>query len=121
MRDAWVTRDIRVVQRGETTVAAPGRIPASTRPIAVMPASAYLEASMREIPLLRSTNPPALTPMKDSTKNEIQGNAKQAAGKVKETTGKIVNNQNLQARGTNERVEGKIQEKVGEIQKVYEE
>lgn len=59
--------------------------------------------------------------MKDSTKNEIQGNAKQAAGKVKETTGKIVNNEKLEARGINQQAEGKVQEKVGEIQKVFEE
>lgn len=59
--------------------------------------------------------------MKDSTQNKIEGNAKQAAGKVKETTGRIVNNENLEAKGVADQVEGKVQKKVGEIQDVADE
>jgi uncharacterized protein YjbJ (UPF0337 family) len=59
--------------------------------------------------------------MKDSTQNKIEGNAKQAAGKVKETTGRIVNNENLEAKGIADQAEGKVQKKVGQVQDVVEE
>ena len=81
----------------------------------------YFGPSKRKTPLLRLINPQSTITMKDSTKNEIQGNTKQAVGKVKETTGKIVNSENLRARGVNQQVEGKIQEKIGEAQKGYRE
>lgn len=55
--------------------------------------------------------------MKDSTHDHIEGNAKQAAGKVKEVTGRAVNSPNLQTKGIGEQVEGKVQEKAGDIEK----
>lgn len=73
------------------------------------------------IPIRPQTINHLFTPMNDSTKNQIEGNAKQASGKAKEVTGKILNKPGLEARGQNQQVEGKVQEKVGQIQKVFEE
>ncbi len=56
--------------------------------------------------------------MKPSTKNQATGLAKSVAGKVKEVTGKSVGNPRLQAEGQAQKIEGKTQQKVGEIQKV---
>jgi uncharacterized protein YjbJ (UPF0337 family) len=41
-------------------------------------------------------------------------------GKVKETFGKVTNNPNLQADGNAEKNTGKVQKKVGQIEKVFE-
>ena len=41
-------------------------------------------------------------------------------GKIKETAGKVTNNPNLQAEGNAEKNTGKVEEKVGQIEKVFE-
>ena len=56
--------------------------------------------------------------MKTSTKDKVEGTAKNIAGRVKEVTGKAVGNPRLQAAGNAEKVEGQIQKKVGDIKKV---
>ena len=58
--------------------------------------------------------------MKDSTKDQIQGNLHEAKGKVKEKAGRLINDPNLQADGQDEKVAGKVQKKVGQIEKVLE-
>jgi len=58
--------------------------------------------------------------MDSSTKDKIQGKADQAKGMVKEKTGEAIGNPDLRDRGTAERVGGKVQEKVGDIKKVFE-
>jgi uncharacterized protein YjbJ (UPF0337 family) len=58
--------------------------------------------------------------MNSSTEDKIKGTAKEAAGTVKEKTGEAVGNPDLQDRGTAEKVEGKIQKKVGDIKKVFD-
>ncbi len=45
---------------------------------------------------------------------------KEAVGAVKEKTGEAIGNPNLQDRGTAEKVEGKVQQKVGDVKKVFE-
>ena len=57
--------------------------------------------------------------MKSSTKDKIQGTAKEAVGKVKEATGKAIGNPNLQDRGTAQKVAGKVERKVGDVKKVF--
>lgn len=42
-------------------------------------------------------------------------------GKVKEKVGRATNNPRLEDEGTDEKVAGKVQKKVGEVQKVFEE
>jgi len=58
--------------------------------------------------------------MKESTKDKIEGTLHEAKGKVKEEAGKAVGNPDLQDRGTGEKVAGKVQKKVGDIEKVFE-
>jgi uncharacterized protein YjbJ (UPF0337 family) len=57
--------------------------------------------------------------MDSSTKDKIKGNVDQAAGAVKEKAGQATNNPDLQDRGTAQKVGGKVQEKVGEVKKVF--
>jgi uncharacterized protein YjbJ (UPF0337 family) len=58
--------------------------------------------------------------MDSSTHNKVKGTAKEAVGKVKEETGKAIRNQDLEDRGTGEKVGGKVERKVGEVKKVFE-
>jgi uncharacterized protein YjbJ (UPF0337 family) len=57
--------------------------------------------------------------MSSSTHYKIKGTAKEAAGKVKEETGKAIGNPDLQDRGTAEKVAGKVEKKVGDVKKVF--
>ncbi len=57
--------------------------------------------------------------MDSSTKDKIEGKIDQAKGAVKEKTGEVTGNPDLQDRGTAEKAGGKIQEKVGDIKKVF--
>jgi uncharacterized protein YjbJ (UPF0337 family) len=57
--------------------------------------------------------------MDSSTHDKAEGTAKEAFGKVKEETGKAIGNQDLQNRGTAEKVGGKVERKVGDVKKVF--
>ena len=57
--------------------------------------------------------------MKDSTRTRRAATG-DAEGKVKETVGHATNNPNLEAEGHDEKVAGKIQKKVGDVEKVLE-
>ena len=56
--------------------------------------------------------------MKPSTKDEIQGEAHEVKGKVKEKAGQLTNNPALEAEGQDEKVGGKVQKKIGRVEKV---
>ena len=58
--------------------------------------------------------------MKESVKDKVQGAAHEAKGKIKEKVGQATHNPNLEAEGQDENVAGKIQKKVGDIEKVFE-
>ena len=58
--------------------------------------------------------------MTDSTKDQAQGKFHELKGKVKEQVGKAVGNPNLEDQGTAEKVAGKVQKKVGQVEKVFE-
>ena len=58
--------------------------------------------------------------MKDSTKDKAQGTIHEAKGAVKEKVGHATNNPALENEGTDEKVAGKIQKKVGDVEKVFE-
>jgi uncharacterized protein YjbJ (UPF0337 family) len=58
--------------------------------------------------------------MKDSTKDKVKGAAHELKGAVKEKVGKAVGKPDLQDEGTGEKVAGKVQKKVGDIEKVLE-
>jgi uncharacterized protein YjbJ (UPF0337 family) len=58
--------------------------------------------------------------MKDSTKDKVEGAAHEVKGAVKEKLGHATNNPDLEAEGTDEKIAGKVQKKVGDIEKVIE-
>ncbi len=58
--------------------------------------------------------------MKSSTKNNAEGKMHQVKGKIKETVGKVVDNDELENEGKVENAKGKIQEKIGEVEKIIE-
>ena len=48
-------------------------------------------------------------------KDQVEGAGKQAKGAVKDAVGGLTGNEKLQAEGKLDKVEGKVQSKVGEI------
>ena len=58
--------------------------------------------------------------MKDSTKDKIKGTVHEVKGAVKEKVGRATNNPNLEDEGTSEKLGGKVQKKVGDVEKVFE-
>ena len=58
--------------------------------------------------------------MKSSTKDKIKGAFKEGKGKVKEKAGKATGDPDLRDRGTLERAGGKVQRKIGDVKKVFE-
>ena len=49
----------------------------------------------------------------------VEGTAKDAKGKVKEAAGKAVGNPNLRDEGRADQTEGKVQKKIGDVEKVF--
>lgn len=58
--------------------------------------------------------------MKSSTKDKIEGGFREAKGKVKEKAGKATGDPGLRDRGTVEKAGGKVQRKIGDVKKVFE-
>ena len=58
--------------------------------------------------------------MNDSTKDKIVGTVHEVKGAVKEKLGRAKNDPALEEEGTDEKIGGKIQKKVGDIEKVFE-
>ena len=58
--------------------------------------------------------------MNSSNQDKAEGTAKKAMGTIKEKTGEAIGNPDLRDRGTAEKVEGKVQNKVGDVKKVFD-
>ena len=58
--------------------------------------------------------------MKSSKRDNAEGKMHQVKGTIKEVTGRIVGNKDLEGEGKDENTKGKIQEKLGEIKKVVD-
>lgn len=58
--------------------------------------------------------------MKDSTKDKVEGAVHELKGSAKEKVGRATKNPNLEAEGSDEKLGGKIQKKVGDVEKVFE-
>ena len=58
--------------------------------------------------------------MKQSTKDQLEGQLHEVKGKVKEKAGQIVNDPDLEGEGQVENVTGKVQKKIGKIEGVFE-
>ncbi len=56
--------------------------------------------------------------MKSSTKDQAEGTFHKVKGKIKEIAGNVGMNPDLEAEGKDENRAGKIQEKIGDIEKV---
>ena len=58
--------------------------------------------------------------MNESTNDRIAGNFHEVKGKIKETVGHVANNPDLESEGKVENLGGKIQKKVGQVEKILE-
>jgi len=58
--------------------------------------------------------------MKSSTKDQAEGTFHEVKGKLKEAAGKLTDNPKLEGEGLGENIAGKVQKKLGEIEKVLE-
>ncbi len=56
--------------------------------------------------------------MKTRIKDKAEGTFHEMKGRLKETVGKLNNNEKLKAEGTIEKVAGKAQKKIGQAKKV---
>ena len=56
---------------------------------------------------------------KNSTKDRAAGKAHEIKGKLKEKLGHATKNRRMQDEGTDEKVTGKVQKKIGEVEKVF--
>jgi len=56
--------------------------------------------------------------MKSSTKDNAEGKMHQVKGKIKETFGNVVGNDELEVEGKVEKSHGKVQEKLGQVEKI---
>jgi uncharacterized protein YjbJ (UPF0337 family) len=63
-------------------------------------------------------NPKGELTMENSTKNQAEGKFHQAKGAVKEVAGKLTDNPKLESEGVTEKITGKVQEKIGQIEKI---
>jgi uncharacterized protein YjbJ (UPF0337 family) len=57
--------------------------------------------------------------MTSSNEDKLKGKLHEAKGAVKETVGKVTKDPNLQAEGEDEKIQGKVQNKVGDVKKVF--
>jgi len=58
--------------------------------------------------------------MKQSTTDQVKGAFKEAKGAVKEKVGEMTNDPKLANRGRDENLAGKVQKKVGQVERVFE-
>jgi uncharacterized protein YjbJ (UPF0337 family) len=58
--------------------------------------------------------------MKPSTTDQVTGKFHELKGVVKEKVGQVVNDPNLETEGQAEKLTGKVQHKIGQIEKVFE-
>ena len=56
--------------------------------------------------------------MKPSTENEIAGKVHEVKGDIEEKVGQLTNDPDLEGEGTGEKIGGKVQKKIGQVQKV---
>jgi uncharacterized protein YjbJ (UPF0337 family) len=57
--------------------------------------------------------------VKSSTKDQAEGKFHQLKGKIKKVAGKLSDNPKLEVEGAGEEMVGKVQEKIGQVKKVW--
>jgi uncharacterized protein YjbJ (UPF0337 family) len=60
-----------------------------------------------------------LAMLKPGTQDQVEGKLHDVKGKVKEEAGKLINDPDLEADGEAEEIAGKIQNKIGQMKKVF--
>jgi uncharacterized protein YjbJ (UPF0337 family) len=58
--------------------------------------------------------------MKPSTENQIAGKVHEVKGTIEEKAGQLTNDPDLEGEGIGEKIAGKIQKKIGQVEKVLE-
>jgi len=58
--------------------------------------------------------------MKSSVKDQVKGMFHEVRGTAKEVAGKLSDNPKLEGEGLGEKIAGKVQKKVGQVEKVLE-
>lgn len=58
--------------------------------------------------------------MKPSTENRVEGKLHEVKGAIKEKAGRVMNDPDTEDEGTGEKIAGKVQKKIGKMQKVIE-
>jgi uncharacterized protein YjbJ (UPF0337 family) len=58
--------------------------------------------------------------MKPSTENEIAGKVHEIKGTIKQKVGQLTNDPGLEGEGIGEKIAGKVQKKIGQLEKVIE-
>jgi len=58
--------------------------------------------------------------MKRSKKDQISGKARELKGRIKEKTGRALNNPRMEDEGRMERAGGRIRKKIGDVEQVFE-
>jgi uncharacterized protein YjbJ (UPF0337 family) len=58
--------------------------------------------------------------MKDSIKDEVAGKAHEVKGALKEKAGQVTGNPKVEAEGHQEKIAGKVQKKIGQIERVID-
>ena len=56
--------------------------------------------------------------MKNSTKDQAEGKFHEVKGALREVAGKLSDNPKLEGEGTGEKIAGKVQGKIGQVEKV---
>jgi uncharacterized protein YjbJ (UPF0337 family) len=59
------------------------------------------------------------SPMKPSTKDQVEGTLHEIKGNVKEKAEQVTNNPKVATKGQAEKLAGKVQMKVGQVEKVF--
>lgn len=57
--------------------------------------------------------------MKSSTRDQAEGKFHKVRGKLKEMAGELSDDPNLEAEGAGEKMAGIVQEKIGQVKKVF--
>jgi uncharacterized protein YjbJ (UPF0337 family) len=58
--------------------------------------------------------------MTPGTQDQIEGKIHEVKGKIKQAAGQAVGNPDVEADGQSENLAGKVQKKVGQVEKVFE-
>ena len=58
--------------------------------------------------------------MKASTQDQAEGTFHELKGKIKEVAGKLSDNPKLEGEGLGEKMAGKVQKKIGQVERVVE-